>query len=216
MNATTPRRRHLAWIWPLLAMPVVFLAMIVLAGGIFDVAAPSLRWLLLLPFALAFLGPAGLLVLSVVRAVRLRRDARGIPRAPHADPVTRVERPPRRRRPSLAAEDAARRGLTREEYGVYKGSVGSAVEPVNSAGGLLVISIALTVWMSFVLVLVGIVIAQEAGIIARPADATTLTPVEWFFGAVTFAVVPWSWRLYVVERRAQKLRLERGLPKDLR
>lgn len=42
-------------------------------------------------------------------------------------------------------EDAARQGLTVEEYGVYKGSAGSAVKPVNSAGGLLAISIVLTV-----------------------------------------------------------------------
>lgn len=35
--------------------------------------------------------------------------------------------------------------MTVEEYGVYKGSVGSSVKPVNSAGGLLTISLLLTV-----------------------------------------------------------------------
>lgn len=40
---------------------------------------------------------------------------------------------------------AFRQGMTVEEYGVYKGSVGSSVKPVNSAGGLLTISLLLTV-----------------------------------------------------------------------
>jgi hypothetical protein len=31
--------------------------------------------------------------------------------------------------------EAERQGLTVEEYGVYKGDVGSAVKPINSAGG---------------------------------------------------------------------------------
>ena len=36
--------------------------------------------------------------------------------------------------------EAERQGLTPEEYGVYKGSTGSVIKPVNSAGGLLFLS----------------------------------------------------------------------------
>ena len=43
--------------------------------------------------------------------------------------------------------EAAEQGLTTEEYGVYKGSTGSAVKPVNSTSGLLVLSILITICM---------------------------------------------------------------------
>ncbi|ALO65964.1 hypothetical protein AS189_04975 [Arthrobacter alpinus] len=57
---------------------------------------------------------------------------------------------------SEVEREAFRQGLTVEEYGVYKGSVGSSVKPVNSAGGLLAISLLLTaingaVWVMFII-----------------------------------------------------------------
>jgi len=115
----------------------------------------------------------------------------------------------------LAREDAARRGLTPEEYGVYKGSEGSLVKPVNSAAGLLVLSIILSVMGMGMLVLLGILIAQGAGLIPVAAGSTELSPVMWFFSLGSLIFPVWSWFYYAKERRAQKLRVARGLPKNL-
>ena len=115
----------------------------------------------------------------------------------------------------LAHEDAARRGLTPEEYGVYKGSEGRLVKPVNSATGLLIMSIVLTVIMSAVLVFAVIIIAQSLGLVPIAPASTEMTPVMWFFVAITFVFPVWSWMYYFKERKAQKLRIARGLPKNL-
>lgn len=115
----------------------------------------------------------------------------------------------------LAREDAARRGLTPEEYGVYKGSEGSLVKPVNSAVGLLVLSIVLTVMGFGMLVLLGLLIAQGAGLIPIAEGSTELSPVMWFFSLGSLVFPVWSWVYYAKERRAQKLRIARGLPKNL-
>ncbi|MBY0176732.1 MULTISPECIES: hypothetical protein [Curtobacterium] len=115
----------------------------------------------------------------------------------------------------LAQEDAKRRGLSSEEYGVYKGSVGSAVPPVNSASGLLIISIVLTVIMVGVTVGIGFLVAQSLGLIEPTPGDTSLDPVMWFFVLVFYVFPVWSWVYYVRERRAQKLRMSRGLPKNL-
>ena len=115
----------------------------------------------------------------------------------------------------LSNEDAALRNLSIEEYGVYKGSVGSDVEPVNSAGGLLVISIILTVLCTAMVGLGVWAVGQELGYFPRPADYTHFDPVMGFFFLFTLMFPFWSWALYRKERRAQKLRMARGLPKDL-
>jgi hypothetical protein len=99
-------------------------------------------------------------------------------------------------------EDAARQGLTVEEYGVYKGSVGSAVKPVNSAGGLLAISIVLTVITLFCTVMFIMLLLS-----GEPFENWGRT----VFGLVcVYTFTLWSWRYYYVERRAEKLRRERG------
>ncbi|MCP1502706.1 nitrate/nitrite transporter NarK [Curtobacterium herbarum] len=115
----------------------------------------------------------------------------------------------------LAQEDAKRHGLSVEEYGVYKGSVGSAVPPVNSASGLLIISIVLTVITVGVTVGIGFLVAQSLGLIEPTPGDTNLDSVMWFFVLVFYVFPVWSWVYYVRERRAQKLRMSRGLPKNL-
>jgi len=184
-DAPSRLRLHLAWIWPLLAAPVAFFALLLVSGIIQNVAPAPVRWLSLLPYCLAFAGPVALLVLSARAVGRLFRV--------------------------LSDADAAHRGLTREEYGVYKGSRGALVKPVNSAGGLLGMSIVLTTLTVVILVLAGIASVQDPGGLTRA--------LEWGKVAVFifFLFFPaWSWRLYVVERRAQKLRVSRGLPPTLR
>jgi hypothetical protein len=115
----------------------------------------------------------------------------------------------------LAKEDAARRGLTPEEYGVYKGDVGSLVKPVNSASGLLILSIILTVIMAAVSVFIVIVIMQSMGLVPVARGDSELTPVMWFFIVISYGAPVWSWIYYAKERRAQKLRVARGLPRNL-
>ena len=116
---------------------------------------------------------------------------------------------------NLAEQDARRRGLTPEEYGVYKGSEGSLVKPVNSAGGLLILSIILTVIGLFLIYLIGVLIAQSLGSAPVVEGDSEVTPVMWIFIIGYFVFPVWSWIYYAKERRAQKLRVERGLPKNL-
>jgi len=117
---------------------------------------------------------------------------------------------------NLAEQDALRRGLTPEEYGVYKGSEGSLVKPVNSAGGLLILSIILTVIGLFIVYLIGVLIAQSLGSAPVVEGDSEVTPVMWIFIIGYFVFPVWSWIYYAKERRAQKLRVQRGLPKNLR
>lgn len=98
--------------------------------------------------------------------------------------------------------EAAKQGLTTEEYGVYKGSTGSAVKPVNSAGGLL-----------FLIILITVII----GVVAALLDKLFLDGTEepnW--GQIVFAIafglwiVPTSWAYYFKERKAARLRKAAG------
>jgi len=116
----------------------------------------------------------------------------------------------------LSQADAAARGLTDEEYGVYKGSKYSLVRPVNSAGGLLVISIILTVFAVGIGVALAVISLQNAGLLPQPQNSTPWEPYMWviYVGFLAFPVV--SWFYYAKERRAQKLRISRGLPRTLR
>jgi hypothetical protein len=115
----------------------------------------------------------------------------------------------------LAEQDALRRGLSPEEYGVYKGSEGSLVKPVNSAGGLLILSIILTVIGLFVIYLIGVLIAQSLGSAPVVEGDSEVTPVMWIFIIGYFVFPVWSWIYYAKERRAQKLRIARGLPRTI-
>ena len=98
--------------------------------------------------------------------------------------------------------EAARQGLTVEEYGVYKGDVGSVVKPVNSAGGLLFLSILITLIMTVVAVL----------LVKLVVDGTE----EPNWGQIVFAVafglwiVPTAWAYYFKERKAARLRKQNG------
>jgi hypothetical protein len=121
-----------------------------------------------------------------------------------------------RRFGELARRDAELRGLTPEEYGVYKGSEGSLVQPVNSASGLLTLSVILTVVMAAVTVFIGFIVAQGLGLVPAAPGDSEVTPVMWFFVIIAYAAPVWSWIYYARERRAQKARIARELPKNLR
>ncbi|SEF00684.1 hypothetical protein SAMN04489740_3688 [Arthrobacter alpinus] len=103
---------------------------------------------------------------------------------------------------SQVEREAFRQGMTVEEYGVYKGSAGSAVKPVNSAGGLLVISMIISVFSGISAVAFVILWVQDG----FGAAARVLVPMLL---AAVFTV--WSWSYYVRERKAEKLRKDRGI-----
>ncbi|MDO5745654.1 MAG: hypothetical protein Q4P23_14460 [Micrococcaceae bacterium] len=217
-RVTSRARPHLAWIVPLALVPFIFFAFVVLTGLVSSKGDALPEWVIPVPVIGAVVVPAIALVVAIINALRLFSSARRRNRAdiqgaaPSAGPRESVPG----MYEELVLNDASRRGLSPEEYGVYKGSVGSAFTPVNSAGGLLFISLLLTVIMTFVLVLIGVLIGQNAGLIDRNPDSGPLGPVQWFVVACTFLAPVASWHYYRVERRAQKLRISRGLPKTVR
>jgi len=89
--------------------------------------------------------------------------------------------------------DAERQGLTPEEYGVYKGSVGSMVQPVNSASGLLIMSIVLTLISIGVAYGAVIIVMQSMGLVPVVEGDTEFTPVMWFFLFLMFLAPVASW-----------------------
>ena len=98
--------------------------------------------------------------------------------------------------------EAARQSLTVEEYGVYKGDVGSAVKPINSAGGLLFLSILITLCMGAAIVFTVIGIAagtQEVNWVAVVLGALLII---W--------LIPTTWTYYFKERKAARLRKQNG------
>jgi hypothetical protein len=98
--------------------------------------------------------------------------------------------------------EAERQGLTVEEYGVYKGDVGSAVKPINSASGLLFLSILITLIMTVVAVL----------LVKLFTDGTE--EPNWgqivFVGAFGLWIVPTTWAQYFKQRKAVRLRKQNG------
>ncbi|GGH92885.1 hypothetical protein GCM10007170_12470 [Arthrobacter liuii] len=77
-------------------------------------------------------------------------------------------------------QGAARQGLTVEEYGVYKGDAGSAVKPINSAGGPLFLTILITLIMTVVAVLL-VKLFVEAQ--SNPIGARLCSPLRLGFGS---------------------------------
>lgn len=97
--------------------------------------------------------------------------------------------------------EAAKQGLTVEEYGVYKGSTGSAIKPINSAGGLLFLAVLISIFSGVVVVLS----------IKLLIDDEVTSWVEFIFGLATVLIlVPVSWAYYLKERKAVRLRRASG------
>lgn len=94
-------------------------------------------------------------------------------------------------------------GYTAAEYGVRKDDGGGELRPYNSSRGLLFLSILITLFGGFVIVGVGYLIVT--------AQWEQLGGVWLTVPLVTFPLVA-GWSYYVKERRAERLRRERGLP----
>ena len=104
------------------------------------------------------------------------------------------------------AENGETVAYTPEEYGVRKDDGLGIVKPVNSSGGLLFLAILLTAGMGGLVYFVVQVIIQDAWNIAGE--------VWWVFPACIFPFVA-AWSSYLSERRAEKLRKARGLPRPV-
>ena len=97
--------------------------------------------------------------------------------------------------------EAKKQGLTVEEYGVYKGSEGTVVKHVHSAGGLLFLAISVTAVCLFVLA-------------ASAIALTTSSDMNWVQMVIGLLVAcslpPAAWHYYLKERKAERLRQAAG------
>ena len=97
-------------------------------------------------------------------------------------------------------------GYTPAEYGVRKDDGGGLVKPVNSAGGLLFLSILIS--LCFGAMLYGL--AQ----IAITGQWEILGRTWWMFLLILYPLLA-GWFGYFQERRAEKLRKARNLPRPV-
>lgn len=119
-----------------------------------------------------------------------------------------TSRPGRRKRGSSTAfaENGELVAYTADEYGVRKNDGFGVVKPVNSSGGLLVLSILITIafgGMLYGLVQIGITGLWE--ILGR---------TWWMFLLIQIPLLA-GWTGYFAERKAEKLRMARHLPRPV-
>jgi hypothetical protein len=104
------------------------------------------------------------------------------------------------------AENGELVGYTPAEYGVRKDGRGSLVKPVNSSGGLLFLAILLTACLGgLVYGVVQAVLTDQLHIFGE---------VWWVFPACIFPFLA-AWASYLKERKAEKLRKARNLPRPV-
>ena len=102
------------------------------------------------------------------------------------------------------AENGEVVAYTEEEYGVRKDDGSGLVKPVNSARGLLLMAIVVSALDCLVLY----------GLIRIVLDGTWEILAEAWWVLIVGIFVPWAcWSYYLQERRAQKLRDARNLPR---
>ncbi|MFC9332757.1 hypothetical protein [Arthrobacter sp. NPDC057009] len=104
------------------------------------------------------------------------------------------------------AENGEIVGYTPAEYGVRKDGRRSLVKPVNSSGGLLFLAILLTACLGGLVY--GVVQA------ALTDQWHILGEVWWVFPACLFPFLA-AWASYLKERKAEKLRKARSLPRPV-
>ncbi|MEO3934168.1 hypothetical protein WMO79_15330 [Micrococcaceae bacterium Sec7.4] len=104
------------------------------------------------------------------------------------------------------AENGELVAYTGKEYGVRKDDGLGVVKPVNSSGGILFLAILLTAGMGGLVYFVVQVIIQDAWDIAGR--------VWWVFPACIYPFV-FAWASYFLERKAEKLRTARNLPRPV-
>ena len=104
------------------------------------------------------------------------------------------------------AENGEMVGYSPAEYGVRKDDGGGLVKPVNSSGGLLFLAILASLFAG------GIVY----GIVRIALDGTWgILGEVWWVVPVGILVPLAAWSAYAKERRAEKLRRARNLPRPV-
>ena len=132
----------------------------------------------------------------------MARRSRGVPQEPGYVP----SRPAGARVVHRLAENGELVAYTAEEYGVRKDDGGGLVKPVNSARGLLLMAIVTSALDCLVLY----------GLIRIAIDGTWEILAETWWVLIVGIFVPWvCWSYYLRERRAEKLRTARNLPRPV-
>jgi hypothetical protein len=130
------------------------------------------------------------------------RRSRGVPPEPGYVPY----QPPEKRILRRLAENGEVVAYTDEEYGVRKDDGLGIIKPVNSSGGLLFLAILLSACMGgLVYGVVQIALTDQWEILGR---------VWWVFPA-TLLPFSFAWASYLKERKAEKLRRARNLPRPV-
>ncbi|MGP4031643.1 hypothetical protein [Pseudarthrobacter sp. 1C304] len=132
----------------------------------------------------------------------MARRSQGMPQEPGYTPGRTGEESLLHRR----AENGDMVAYTPDEYGVRKDDGVGVIKPVNSSNGLLFLAILLTVAMGGLVYFVVQVILQDAWAIAGE--------VWWVFPACIFPFAA-AWYSYAKERKAEKLRQARNLPRPV-
>ena len=104
------------------------------------------------------------------------------------------------------AENGETVAYTPDEYGVRKDDGGGLVKPVNSSRGLLFLALVVSALDCLVLY----------GLTRIAIDGTWEILAETWWVLIVGVFVPWAcWSYYLKERRAEKLRSARGLPRPI-
>lgn len=114
--------------------------------------------------------------------------------------------PPEERVLHRVGENGEVVAYTEDEYGVRKDDGLGVIKPVNSSGGLLFLAILLTACMGGLVYFVVQVILQNAWDIAGRT--------WWVFPACIFPFIV-AWASYFKERKAEKLRKARNVPRPI-
>lgn len=97
-------------------------------------------------------------------------------------------------------------GYTQAEYGVRKDDGGGLIKPYNSSGGLLFLSILMSLFFGLMIYgLIQIAITGQWDILGR---------TWWMFLIVLYPLLA-GWSGYLKERRAEKLRKARNLARPV-
>ena len=132
----------------------------------------------------------------------MARRSKDVPQEPGYTPPPPPENPVKHR----MAEDGEIVAYTDEEYGVRKDDGLGIIKPVNSSGGLLFLSLLITAL--FGLMLYGVVQMALTG------QWHIMGEIWWMFVLVLYPPFA-GWAGYFTERKAEKLRKARNLPRPV-
>lgn len=132
----------------------------------------------------------------------MARRSKGVPQEPGYVPY----QPPEERVLHRVGENGEVVAYTEDEYGVRKDDGLGLIKPVNSSGGLLVLSLLITA-------LFGLMI--YAVVQMAVTDQWHIMGEVWWMYALVLIPLFAGWSGYFRERKAEKLRKARSLPRPV-